>query len=191
MKRLILAAGLAAVTATAWAAAPATTAPAASSAAAPVVSKQTHDDIMNLLQITLGPRLGEITKVMSTMYVGTLQAKYRDISPAIADEIREDIGKIITDPDRLKALEESLVPVYAKLYSDDEIRQILAFSKTSAGAKMFSGTPNQQQINAAIQPWAMGTVAPAIMIDTANILKKHNITINSDGTSNDSGAAAH
>lgn len=191
MKNLILAGCLATLCSGALADTPVTTAPAASSAAAPVVSKQLHDDIVSLLQVTLGPHLGEVTKIMSTMYVSTMQAKYRNISPAVADEIRDDIGKIVTDPEHVKALDESLVPIYSQLYTDDEIRQILAFSKTPAGAKYFAGTPNQEQINAALQPWAMGTLAPAILMDTAKILKEHNITINTDGTSNDSGNPAH
>ncbi|HSN18394.1 MAG TPA: DUF2059 domain-containing protein [Gammaproteobacteria bacterium] len=192
MKRLILAAGLSTVTAMAWAGAPApTTAPAAASAESPVISQQLHDDIMSMLQITMNPHLGDITKLMSTIYVGTLQAKYRNISPAVADEIRADIAKVVSDPARVKVLEESLVPVYAKVYTDDEVRQILAFAKTPVGAKMFSGNPTQQEINAALQPWAMGTITPAIMIDTAKILKEHNITINTDGSSSDDSNPAH
>lgn len=179
MKRLILAAAFAAVTAPGWAATPA---PAAATAAAPAVSQQMHDDIIGLLQVTLSPRLGDITKTMSNIYVAALQAKYRDITPGVADEIRADIAKVVTDPERVKVLEESLVPVYAKLYTDAEVRQIIAFSRTPAGAKMFSGAPTMEQINQALQPWATGTVAPAIMMDTANILKRHNINVNADGS---------
>jgi hypothetical protein len=185
MKKILTGLGLALAGTCAMAQPPAPVpAPAASSAAAPAVSKQMHDDIMQMLQMTLSPRLGEITKAMSTIYVMNLQAKYRDVSPAVADEIRADIAKIVGDPERVKVLEESLVPVYAQVYTDDDIRQILAFGKTPAGLKMFSGSPTAEQINAALQPWAVGTVAPAIMMDTAHILKQHNITVDADSQGN-------
>jgi hypothetical protein len=183
MKRWVLiTAGLAVFAGTALAGTPA---PAAASAAAPVVSKKMHDDVIALLQATLAPRLGEVTKGMSAIYITTLQSKYRAITPDIADEIREDIGKVVTDPERVKVLEESLVPIYAKLYTDDEVRQIIAFSKTPAGTKLFSGTPNQEQINEALQPWAQGTVGPAITADTAEILKKHGIDVTADSSGSD------
>src|SRR5690348_7883105 len=157
MKRLILAAGLAVLATVSFADTPA---PAAASAAAPAVSQKVHDDVIALLQATLTPRLGDVTKAMSAIYITTLQSKFHAITPDIADEIRSDIGKVVTDPERVKALEESLVPIYARLYTDDEILKIIAFSKTPAGAKLFSGTPSQDQINEALQPWAQGSVGP-------------------------------
>ena len=180
MKCLILATGLAFLSTAALADTPA---PAAASVAAPVVSQKMHDDVIALLQATLAPRLGDVTKAMSAIYITTLQSKYRAITPDIADEIRTDIGRVVTDPERVKALEESLVPIYARLYSDDEVLKIIAFSKTPAGTKLFAGTPSQEQINQALQPWAQGSVGPAIMMDTAQILKKHGIDVNADTTS--------
>ena len=183
MKRLVPIAAL--LTVFAGSALAETPAPAAASAVAPVVPKKMHDDVIALLQATLAPRLGEVTKAMSSIYITTLQSKYRAITPDIAEEIRQDISKVVTDPERVKTLEESLVPIYARLYTDDEVRQIIAFSKTPAGAKLFSGTPNQEQINEALQPWAQGTVGPAIMTDTADILKKHGIDVSADSSSSD------
>jgi len=182
MKSLVLAAGLVFLSTAAFAADPA---PAAASAAAPVVSKKVHDDVIALLQATLAPRLGDVTKAMSAVYISTLQSKYKAITPDIADEIRADIGKVVTDPARVQALEESLVPIYAKLYTDDEVLKIIAFSKTPAGTKLFAGTPSQEQINEALQPWAQGSVGPAIMMDTAQILKRHGIDVSADASGGD------
>ena len=159
-----------------------TTAPAAATAApaVPAVPKQTHDDIMELLDLTFKPRINDMAMVMSKVLVSQMQAKSRDISPAVADEISQDVVQAVNQPDRVKQLEEDLVPVYAQAYSDDEIRQLIAFGKTPAGAKMYAGTPNQKQISAAMQPWVLGVLAPVVMMDTARILKAHGITMDSD-----------
>jgi hypothetical protein len=71
-----------------------------------------------------------------------------------------------------------MVPVYASTYTEAEVLQLIAFGKTSAGAKYLAGTPNQKQIAEAMQPWAIGVLAPVMLMDTARILKAHGIDMN-------------
>ncbi|HEY1774193.1 MAG TPA: DUF2059 domain-containing protein [Gammaproteobacteria bacterium] len=170
----------AAVAASAQDAAAPTTAPAAASAAsaAPVISQQFHDEIITLLHLAFTPRMADMTHAICKIYVSNLQAKYRSISPAVADEIAQDVAQAMNQPDRVNQLEEDMVPVYAASYTEAEILQLIAFGKTPAGAKMFAGAPNEKQIAAAMQPWAIGVLAPVMLMDTARILKAHGIEMN-------------
>lgn len=184
MKRTLLAAVLSLIACHAAYAAPTSPPPAATQAApaaTPAIPQKTHDDIMEFLQLTLGSKVGEFMPLIGNAFVVGLLQKHPEISSATSDEIKQHIYKIMTDPVKVKQLEESLVPAYAKVYSDDEIRQIIAFSKTSAGGKLVSGAPGKDALTEAMRPWLIGVVFPAVYLDTADVLKKQGITLENPG----------
>lgn len=183
MKRTLLATALSLIAWHSAYAAPTSPPPAATQAAPAAIPQQTHDDIMEFLQLTLGSKVGEFMPLIGNAFVVGLLQKHPEISSATSDEIKQHIYKIMTDPVKVKQLEESLVPAYAKVYSDDEIRQIIAFSKTSAGNKLVSGAPGKDALTEAMRPWLIGVVFPAVYLDTADVLKKQGITLESPGGS--------
>ena len=182
MKRLIITAALCLPAVSAMAAP--TPAPAAATQAdtAAAIPQQTHDDIIALLQIVFADKVSEFTDAAAGGFMNQLLKAHPEITPDIAAQLRQAITDIIKDPQTMKGLQESMVPAYAKAYSDDEIRQILAFGKTPAGAKILSGTPGKAAVLNAMRPWLITTLVPKIYLQTGAILQKNGITLETPGS---------
>jgi hypothetical protein len=177
----LLACCLVAVSAPLYAAnSPATPAPTATPApatAAPApISKTTHDEALALVQVVLGPKLPEISRSLTNSFMAGLQQHHPDIKADTYEAVRQQVVKVVDDPATMQGLEERLVPVFAKTFSDDEMRQIMAFSKTSAGAKLFGGLPPPADVSNAMRGWAIGTLAPQLNQAVSDTLQKAGIT---------------
>ena len=153
-----------------------TPAPAAATAAAPVITKAVHDDALALAQLVLGPKFPEIGRSLTNNFMSGLQQHHPEIKAETYEAVRQQVIKVVNDPATMTGMEEKLVPVFDKSFSDDEMRQIIAFSKTPAGAKLFSGLPPPADVSNALRAWAVGVLAPQLTQATSDILQKAGIS---------------
>lgn len=185
MKRFVIAVALClpAVSAMAAGQQPTPAPAAATQANAPAaIPQQTHDDIIAMLQIVFADKGSEFTEAAAGGFMNQLLKAHPEITPEVAAQLRQAVTDVIKDPQTMKGLQESMVPAYAKAYSDDEIRQILAFGKTPAGAKILAGAPGKVAILNAMRPWLITTLVPKIYLQTAAILQKNGISLDAPGS---------
>ena len=157
------------------AAAPAAPTPAAATAPAPVITKAFHDDALTVAQAVIAPQIPLLRRTLTNSYMSGLQQHHPEIKSETYDAVRAIVVKVMDDPATMQSMEEQLVPVFAKSFSDDELRQIIAFSKTPAGAKLFSGVPQQSDVSNVLRAWASGVLAPQLTQASADILQKAGI----------------
>lgn len=136
---------------------------AASPALAQTVDEGLRKDIEKLLEVTGSSKMGlqMATMVSGQMLDGLLQQQ--DVPPKaieLAKEVvNDEIKKAFEAPDGLNT---DIVAVYAKHFTHDEVRGLLAFYDTPLGQKMIAATPALFQESVAVgQSWAQ-RIAPRI-----------------------------
>jgi hypothetical protein len=140
---------------------------AATAAKAQAVDPAFERDIIRLMDTTGAPRLGEqIAAIISTQMFQNLRQARPDIPPRaldIADEVVRTTFARMFSPEG-GALER-LVSVYARHFTHDDIRALIAFHETPVGRKVVSVMPQVTQESAQIgQEWA-ATVVPELQAE--------------------------
>ena len=137
----------------------------ANGASAQAVDESFRADIENLLEVTVSKQLGvQMASLVSRQVIDGLRKSRPDI-PSRAIEIvqrvlDEEFAKAFTGPDSMIS---GLVPVYAKQFTQAEVRGLLAFYKTELGQKVLTTMPIIVQESAAIgQAWSAQHM-PAIL----------------------------
>ncbi|MGH8399440.1 MAG: DUF2059 domain-containing protein, partial [Gammaproteobacteria bacterium] len=93
-------------------------------------------DILQLINMTGGAQMAVLMgNALSQQLINNLQASHPDISPKAFTIIKDETGKMLADPHTTDQLVQMLVPIYAKYYSDEDVRQMIAFYKTPLGQK--------------------------------------------------------
>lgn len=129
--------------------------------AVPAASAQGTDDafrkdIDRLLDVTGSSKMGVQMATMASGQILDALAKQSDI-PSKAIELakavlNEEFGKAFEGPDGLNA---QIAGVYARHFTHDEVRGLLAFYDTPLGRKMISVTPALlQEAGVVGQTWA-------------------------------------
>ncbi|MHB8425870.1 MAG: DUF2059 domain-containing protein, partial [Gammaproteobacteria bacterium] len=110
------------------------------------VPPRTRADILELINMTGGAQMGLLFgRALSQQMINNLQASHPDISPKAFTIIKEETRKMLADPHTTDQLIEKLVPIYAKYYSDQDVRQMIAFYKTPMGKKIIRNNPEIAQ----------------------------------------------
>jgi len=151
-------------------------APAAATASAPSVSKQAHDDAFALVQQLVKPQLPVIGENITDGYMKALKQQHPDLSEDTYEAVRQRVLKTASDPALMKDMEEQLVPIFTNTYSDEELRQISTFARTSAGKKLLGTQWPPAAMNGALRGWITGTLAPKIAESTGDILQKAGVS---------------
>ncbi|MHB8425963.1 MAG: DUF2059 domain-containing protein, partial [Gammaproteobacteria bacterium] len=111
--------------------------------------------------------------------INNLQASHPDISPKAFTIIKEETRKMLADPHTTDQLIEKLVPIYAKYYSDQDVRQMIAFYKTPMGKKIIRNNPEiaQDSLQQGEQ-WGRTVLAPELVKRIQARLKQAGINLN-------------
>src|SRR5262245_51068667 len=127
-----------------------------------VVQAQTIDpafeqDILKFMELVSGARFGEQVGVLVSRQVVDAARKAKPDLPQRAVDIITEVvqGKFAREFAAPKGLRARLVPVYAKAFTHDEIRALLAFYATDLGRKALTALPVVAQESAQVtQQWA-------------------------------------
>jgi hypothetical protein len=117
---------------------PAATPSATATPVAAVTGASKEEDIRRMLQLTGAGEVGE--QMMDQMLMG-LRQSMREVPQNVWDEIISEF-RVEFAADRLI---EMSVPIYARHFSHDEIRQLIAFYESPAGRKLADATPQIAQ----------------------------------------------
>ncbi|MGB9429882.1 MAG: DUF2059 domain-containing protein [Gammaproteobacteria bacterium] len=122
-------------------------------------------DILQLMKMTGAARTGPlIGNVISQQLVNNLKAAHPDIAPKAFTIVQEETQKSMSDPETMNQLVEMLAPIYAKYYTDADVRQMIAFYKTPLGQKIIRTNPEIAQ--ASLQDgeqWGRTVLAPELI----------------------------
>lgn len=135
--------------------------PASAQTPAPTTAQAADEslrDIHNLLELTGASKLGT---QMAGLITQQILAGVKQAAPGIPARGLEIVQQTL-DAEFAKAwdgpdgLTQQIVTVYARHFSHDEIRQLIAFYNTDVGKKMIEVTPVlMQECASAGQQWAM------------------------------------
>jgi len=122
-------------------------------------------DILQLIDMTGGAHMGQLFgNAIAQQIINNLQASHPNISPKAFTIIKEETGNMLADPSINKQLIEMLVPIYAKYYTDADVRQMIAFYKTPLGQKIIQNNPAIAQASMLNgEQWGKDVLAPELV----------------------------
>jgi len=139
--------------------------PSAFAAGAGQIPVPLRNDILQLINMTGGAHLGQMFgNAIAQQIINNLRASHPSISPKAFTIIKEETSGMLADPGIYKQLTAMLVPIYAKYYSDADVRQMIAFYKTPIGQKIIRNNPEIAQ--ASLQngeQWGKDVLAPELV----------------------------
>ncbi|HVC36788.1 MAG TPA: DUF2059 domain-containing protein [Gammaproteobacteria bacterium] len=122
-------------------------------------------DILQLIGMTGGAHMEQLFgNAIAQQINNNLRASHPNISPKAFTIIKEETAKMLVDTSINKHLVEMLVPIYAKYYSDADVRQMIAFYKTPLGQKIIFDNP--EIARASLQDgeqWGKDVLAPELV----------------------------
>ena len=122
-------------------------------------------DILQLIEMTSGVHMGQMFgNAIAQQLINNLQASQPDISPKAFTIIKQETGVVLADPNVDKQLVEMLVPIYAKYYTDADVRQMITFYKTPIGQKIIHNNPAIAQASMQDgEQWSKDVLAPELV----------------------------
>ncbi len=122
-------------------------------------------DILQLIDMTGGTHMGQLFgDAIAQQIINNLQASHPDITPKAFTIIKEETSNMLADPAINKQLVEMLVPIYAKYYTDADVRQMIAFYKTPLGQKIIQNNPAIAQASMQDgEQWGKDVLAPELV----------------------------
>ncbi len=96
----------------------------------PVVSEVQKENIKRLMAVT---GAGNLSMQVMDMMMKSLRTNTPQVPGPFWDEFMRDIHE--------EELLDKVIPIYAKYYTDDEIKELIAFYETPLGRKIVSVTP--------------------------------------------------
>ncbi|HEY6838620.1 MAG TPA: DUF2059 domain-containing protein [Geobacteraceae bacterium] len=110
------------------------------SATAAELSKEFQSDILKLLKMTGAEAIGlQMGVAVSNQAIDNLAKEETDIPPKAVDIIKEEINKIYAE--EMPSLMAQIVPVYAKHFTPEEVKGLIAFYATPLGQKSIKEMP--------------------------------------------------
>ena len=122
-------------------------------------------DILQLIEMTGGTHMGQLFgDAIAQQIINNLQASHPNISPKAFTIINEETSSMLADPAINKQLVDMLVPIYAKYYTDVDVRQMIAFYKTPLGKKIIQNNPPIAQASMQdAEQWGKDVLAPELV----------------------------
>lgn len=106
----------------------------------PPIPKDFHDEIVQLLELIGSKSLAiQYSEAFNRMEIGRLRAQDPQLPQKEIDAVKEETSKFMAE--KLSELIEKLVPVYARHFTREEIRELIVFYKTPVGAKTIKELP--------------------------------------------------
>ncbi len=122
-------------------------------------------DILKLIDMTGGAHMGQLFgNAIAQQLINNLKASHPDITPKAFTIIKVETGNLLANPAINKQLVEMLVPIYAKYYTDADVRQMIAFYKTPLGQKIIQNNPEIAQASMRDgEQWGKDVLAPELV----------------------------
>lgn len=103
-------------------------------AAQPATDAGTRRDIEKLLEISGALSVGsQMADLAATQMQDAIEAARPDLPPRLLRILHEEVDAVVRE--NLSAYVASIVPVYAKYYTHDEIRALIRFYQSELGRK--------------------------------------------------------
>lgn len=130
------------------------------------VSEDRRKDIMELLEITGSLKLGEqVGNAVSTQFINQMRQQQPNMPNRVVEIIQqvvqEHMGKFMNDPLTI----DGMIDLYARHFTQDEIKEIIAFYKSPTGGKMTAEMPKLTAESMQFTQTRMATVIPALQQD--------------------------
>ena len=104
------------------------------------ISKDFQSDIVRLLKMTGAEALGiQIGVSVTNQMIDSLMKQNPEIPPNAVASIKDEISKVFAE--EMPKLMSEVVPVYAKHFTQDEIKGLIAFYSTPLGKKSIAAMP--------------------------------------------------
>ena len=104
------------------------------------ISKEFRSDIMKLLKMTGAEAIGlQMSAAVSNQMIDSLLKEDPEIPPKAVAAIKEEINQ--TYADEMPKLIAEIVPIYARHYTHEEIKGLIAFYSTPLGEKSIKEMP--------------------------------------------------
>lgn len=106
----------------------------------PLISKEFHDEIVQLLKLIGAESLSnQYGDTFNRMMIGELRSKDDKFSEKEVNFVKEETKKFMDE--KFPELLERLVPVYAKHFTRDEVKELITFYKSPVGIKAIKELP--------------------------------------------------
>ena len=135
--------------------------------------------IQELMEATgAGPFGSSIADTYSAQMISSLKSKYPDATEQSFDIIRKEIEAVITEELDKGSFQDLIYPIYAKYFTEEDIRGLIEFNKSDLGRKSNEVMPRLlQESMRAGQTWSLKLRATLVERVTAK-LKQEGIEFN-------------
>ncbi|MFN3235922.1 MAG: DUF2059 domain-containing protein [Pseudomonadales bacterium] len=134
--------------------------------------------IKELVQVTGAASNSEqYSRAFSQQLVSVLRISNPDLSDKAVRIVEEEVNKTINEAFSSESLQKQIYPIYAKYFTVEELKGLIAFNQSPAGQKANRVMPQLiAESNAAAQIWAR-TLSPQISGQVLRRLKDEGIDI--------------
>ena len=141
------------------------------------ISTAKENDIRTLLDQTGADKIGiQLGTSLLPMISQGIQQKYPQVTQNTLNKINAEISNIFIEKANAKGgLVDIIVPIYAKHYTQEEIKELIKFYKTDLGKKTIEIMPViMTESMVAGQKWGQG-LGPQISLAVQKILADDNV----------------
>jgi hypothetical protein len=114
--------------------------------------------IEELMQLTGAEQVGDqVIELFTAQMVEALRVDYPDLPDTIRQLIEDEVSQVVNGELRQGTLQKTIYPIYAKYFSVEEIRELIAFNNSDLGRKANRLMPQLlDESSLAAQQWGMG-----------------------------------
>lgn len=145
------------------------------------VPEPLHSDILQLIKMTQATNMAQLVgDAVAQQLANNLKAAHPEVPQKAFTIIQEETRKTFTDPATINKLINNLVPVFAKYYTDQDVRGMIAFYKTPLGKKVIATNPKIAQAGLQIgEDWGRA-LAPELVQHIQERFKQEGIKLDDD-----------
>ena len=104
------------------------------------ISKEFRSDIVKLLEMTGAEALGiQMGLAVTNQMIDSMMKQNPEIPPMAVVSIKDEISQVFAE--EMPKLMAEIVPIYAKNFTQDEIKGLIAFYSTPLGKKSIKAMP--------------------------------------------------
>lgn len=140
------------------------------------IAPEFRSDIDRLLKMTGAEALGlQVGVAISNQIIDTLSRKNPEIPPKAIEAIKDEIGQVFAE--EMPKLMAEIVPIYAKNFTHEDIKGLIAFYSTPLGQKSIKVMPTVvNECMQAGQAWGQG-LGPKLLPRLESRLKREGIDL--------------
>lgn len=99
----------------------------------------------------------QVTALFTRQMIQALKTDYPEIPDTIIQSVEEEVALAVSEEIEKGTLQQTIYPIYAKHFTIDEIRELIAFNNSALGKKANRLMPQlMQESSLAAQQWSLG-----------------------------------